>query len=985
MTSNPFGTNQRAGVETLLHEPTERAVSLVFFVSGLAGLIFEVVWFERCRLIFGNSVWAVSLVLSSFMGGLAVGNAIVGWAGHRITRYLRVYAILEAIVGVSGIVLTYGLTQLGGSIGGVARLDAVWVVNLVRLVTAFALLVVPTTAMGATLPVLVSAVCRGRPSFGWVLGRLYGWNTLGAVCGVMGAELLLIRRFGLMGSAWTAAFLNVGAAAAALWMSRAEPRRSGDDVAPEPAPSRPAVWRPLACAFLAGGNLLALEVIWFRFLSMFVVASTLALSLMLAAVLTAIGLGGLAASAWLRRRPRAVYYVAPVALIAACVSAESYVAFRFLARGPWAAEWYRILWFGCALTFPTSLLSGVMFALLGETIKRDVVAEARAAGWMTLANTSGGMVGPLIAAFVLLPLLGMERSFFALAVVYAAVGLLAVRDDVRGSRAAVAACGAAAVGAVVVLASFPFGLMTSTYFPRAVQRYTSDGSQIIATREGPSETVLLLQKAWMGKPLFHRLVTNGFSMSGTLLTGKRYMRYFAYWPMLFHQGPLGRVLVICYGVGVTAGAVTDIQSITSIQVVEISRDVAAMSRVIYPPDERPLSDPRVHLRIEDGRTFLQSTHERFDLITGEPPPPLTPGTVNLYTREYFQLVHDRLSDRGMTTYWLPVARRGEYDVRAIIRAFCDVFEDCSLWNGTPLDWMLTGSRQVGPVAKVQFSALWDDPIIGSRLREIGFELPQQIGATFLGDAAYLRGLTRETLPLTDNYPQRLRPLPTRLSLADSADGFTRGEIDFIGNVIDPLRARQAFKQSEFVRRLWPEALANQTLPLFDLQRIINRIMWDGASPLLHIEELHQLLTKTSLHELPLWALGSEDVQQRIADTGDDGSYMVSYVRGVRALAARHYSAAAGFFADSERRGLRTSTSRPLLVYALSLASEVDAASRLAQGPMPNDPARRHFWTWLGSEFGIGPGAIGRAVSKNPAVGDDTHGPGLIPRAPANRR
>src|SRR5207237_8785083 len=115
--------------------------------------------------------------------------------------------------------------------------------------------------------------------------------------------------------------------------------------------------------------------------------------------------------------------------------------------------------------------------------------------------------------------------------------------------------------------------------------------------------------------------------------------------------------------------------------VDISRTVVAMSDRIYAHGAHPLRDRRVRLHVEDGRQFLQTSNERFDLITGEPPPPLTPGTVNLYTREYFRLLSDRLADGGVATYWLPVARRAEYEIAPIVRAFCDVFEDCSLWNG----------------------------------------------------------------------------------------------------------------------------------------------------------------------------------------------------------------------------------------------------------------------------------------------------------------
>src|ERR1700732_4468984 len=160
-----------------------RAVSLVFFVSGAAGLIFEVVWFNRSGLVFGNSVWAASLVLSSFMAGLAGGNALVACFAHRIRRHLFVYAALEAVVAGSGIAVTYGLIQLTAAVAAITPLlfDAPRLMILLRLVISFGVLVVPTTAMGATLPVLVAAVCRGRSGFGRALGRLYGWDTLGAV------------------------------------------------------------------------------------------------------------------------------------------------------------------------------------------------------------------------------------------------------------------------------------------------------------------------------------------------------------------------------------------------------------------------------------------------------------------------------------------------------------------------------------------------------------------------------------------------------------------------------------------------------------------------------------------------------------------------------------------------------------------------------------------------------------------------------------
>lgn len=935
-------------------------MSLVFFVSGAAGLIFEVVWFHRCGLVFGNSVWATSVVLSSFMAGLALGNALVGRYAHRIRRFLRAYALLESGVAITGVTLTYVLPQLTLLLVPVTRHvgDSLWLVNAIRLVTAFAVIALPATAMGATLPVLVGAFCNscGR-EFGRVLGRFYGWNTLGAVLGVVGAELVLVPRIGVPRTAWVAALANLSAAAVATWMSY----RTDEGQALSNSPLlRPEIharlaWRLLVCAFLAGGALMALEVVWFRFLSMFVINSTLAISMMLAVVLMAIGLGGLTASVWVSQNRHAVAYLPVVAAGAACAVTTAYLTFQFATQGALVAEWYRVLWFSCALTFVTALLSGVIFTLIGEGIRRKVGVQVRAVGWLTLANTTGAMCGPLIATFVLLPALGMERAFFALSAVYGGIAILAIRDTASdASRGAKRTLAIAAVAALFVLGRFPFGLMSGTYFVRAAQPYSADGSRIVATREGPTETIFLMEQSWLGRPIYDRLVTNGYSMSGTHLTGSRYMRSFVYWPMLLHQAPLRRVLVVCYGVGVTAGAATDLESVQSIDVVEVSRDVVAMSDLIYASGRHPLHDPRVRLHLEDGRQFLRMSDERFDLITGEPPPPLTPGTVNLYTREYFQLIYDRLAEGGITTYWLPVPRSGEYAVAPIIRAFCDVFADCSLWNGTLFDWMLVGTRRAsGPVSEAEFSKFWSDPVVGPHLREIGFEVPQQIGATFLGGAQYLNALTSGTAPLTDDYPRRLVERSAKAAVPGSRSA-RDGVMGIFSDILDPNRARQAFETSEVVRRLWPEVLAHETLPFFAQQNIINRVMLEGANPLRYIGELHALLTQTSLRRLPLWALGSNDVLQRTVDTGNDGTGLVEYTLGERLLVARSYAAAASYFAVAQRRGFRPAAAAPLEVYALCMAGKLDAARRRAPIAVPVDPDERVFWNWIGSHFGVGP-------------------------------
>jgi predicted membrane-bound spermidine synthase len=939
-------------------------LTAAFLASGAASLIFEMVWFYRSSLVLGNSVWAASIVLSSFMAGLGLGNFLAGALGQRMRSPLRAYAFLELLVAASGVAVTYALPSLTGLVVRLAPLTGAspWRLACARLAIAFATLLIPTTAMGATLPVLIGAVSRTGAGLGRVFGRLYGWNAIGAVGGVVSAEVILVNAVGIAGAATAAAFLDLIAAGIALLVLRRAPGiedRADPAAQSAGAPSRTA-WRLLACAVLAGATFMALEVIWFRFLSMFVLTTTLPMSLMLAVVLAGIGAGGLAACRSVGRRGSPQLGVTVAAFLAACLVVASYRLFDLLTTGSQIAEWWRVLWLALVLTGPTAFMSGVLLTALAEALNRETAGASRAAAWLLLANTAGAMGGPLVAAFLLLPALGMERALFALSGIYAVAGLVALLPSSPSRRASPAPARSwgvrlSAAAPVAALVTFPFGVM-DRFHERVVRPYAADGSEIIAAREGPGESILLMRQRWLNQPVYDRLVTNGFSMSGTAASAQRYMRYFAYWPMMLHAQPMRRALLICYGVGVTAGALTDISSLDSIDVVEISPDVIAVSEQVYSANRHPLKDRRIRVHLEDGRYFLQTSNERYDVITGEPPPPRTPGAVNIYTREYFQLVYDRLTEGGIVTYWLPVARPDPgTDVNAIIRSFCDVFADCSLWNATPFDFMLVGTRHArGPVAELNVTGAWRTARLASRLREIGFEAPEQIGATFLGDAAYLRQLAGTAPPLTDDFPQRLRPVAGRPSLSDPRYRVDAAVLQMYQRVLDPARAREAFAGSALIRELWPADLIEHTLPFFETQRIVNRILWEGARPLQQIEDLHFLLTRTTLVTLPLWLLGSDDVIQRIAEGAGETNGAAAYTRGLYALARRDYPDAISRFAQADSLGIRPPPLRPLLTYTLCLNAKIDAARDLARGIEPANPDEQHFWSWMASEFRVGP-------------------------------
>ncbi len=938
------------------------ALCAVAFASGCAALLFETLWFRAAGLAFGNGVWASSLVLAAFMAGLATGNFAAARFADRLARPLRAYAGLEVAIGVSGLALVLALPALTGVLAPLFQplRDAPWLLNAVRLALAFGLLMIPATAMGATLPVLVKALFARDPRFGRVLGRVYGWNTLGAVAGSLLGEALLIERIGLRGSGLAAAGINFAAACGCLALARGAsalpaPGRGGGR---EAAPARLSgeSTRLLLAAFGAGAVFLALEVVWFRFLSLFVYGTSLVFAVMLAVVLVGISLGGLAGGRWLSDSPRARRLLPSLALLAGCGVLASYAAFEGVFRaalspGHAAAAIPHVALLAVPLMLPVAFLSGVLFPAIGDALQAELGAEARTTGWLTLANTLGAAVGSLLAGFVLLPVFGIEASLAGLGLAYAALALaMWPRSGAGAALRPALALGAALAGLALL---FPRGALREVYLPHPTTPFLEEGSEIVAVREGRIETIVFLRTSRFGRPLHHRMFTDGFSMSATTTHSKRYMKAYVYLPVALHPAPRS-ALLISFGVGSTAKALTDTRELESIEVVDISPDILDMSEVVFPaPGESPLDDPRVRVHVEDGRFFLQTVERRFDLITAEPPPPKYAGVVNLYTREYFALLRERLAEGGLTTYWLPVHDLGESDARAIVAAFCGVFPDCTLWSGAGLDWMLVGTRPGGPEAPVSaahFARQWRDPVVGPELRALGFESPGQLGATFLADAADLAEWVGETPPLVDDFPLRLSNRPVSLAESEGARSFS--------SLMEARGAEERMRASDFVRRRFPPEVRAASAEAFRWQPLWNaRLQYEAAAPVTE-RDLHEVLAESDLRTLPLWILGSDATERRLAESQPArADPEVARVRGLAALVDRDYAGAARWLAQARRgvagrEGARLAT---LQIYALCMAGEPARAARLARNLVRASPAAARsdaYWRFLEDTFGL---------------------------------
>jgi spermidine synthase len=937
-------------------------IYIIFFLSGASALIFESIWFRSAGLIFGNSVWSAVLVLSGFMAGLALGNFLIARYGHKVKSPVVSYSVLELVIGLTGMCLVLFFPFFESILKPVFRsfLDTPLVLNSLRFGVAFLLILIPTTAMGVTLPVLVKALSSREDTFGLVLGRLYGWNTIGAVAGALANELFLIKALGVRGAGMTAVSFNFLAACLAFGLSKHPHLKTTFFLSSEniPASAEPLSGkgrRFLLAAFFAGGILLALEVVWFRFLLLTRSGTSLIFSIMLSTVLAGIGTGGLLSSWLFSAGPGVHRYVRTAFLISGIGTIAAYWGFdRVFQSMPATSGSISLQSFisvSVFLMLPVSVVSGVIFPLLGQAVRENYRSETGAAGVLTLSNTLGAMFGSIFAGFFLLPHAGMERSFFILAAAYGIAAFLVPPSGFQDDKKPRMLSYAAGAVLLVMLLMFPFGMMENTYFNIVAKKIARE--KRVAVRETLAETIFYYRRDIMDEPFYYRLVTNGFSMSATSIEAKRYMKLFVYLPVALHPD-VKHALLISYGVGSTAKALTDSKGIERIDIVDISRDILEMSSIVYPdPRDNPLYDKRVRVHIEDGRFFLGQTVQKFDLITAEPPPPRIAGVVNLYTQEYFALIYDRLSEGGMTSYWLPVHSLNDEDTKSIIKAFCNVFADCSLWAGSGLDWVLLGSRNAaGPVSPGLFSRQWNDPLVGPELKEVGFENPGQMGSVFMAAPEDLKELTRNTLPLTDNYPLRLSDR--------SKPGKTLSPL--YAQLMDEKGAMERFRKSTSMQRVWPGPLVGESLLYFRFETPIKNLLaseyrskedyeWDA---------LHSVLTRTSLKTIPLWMMGTTRRELEIAaDKVGDKRYAsdVELLFTLQEISERNYTAAIQHFEKYFEAAPKDKSVQkyPLYLFALCLAGQTEKAGQIAEmvAPLLGDGEdSRTFLRWLNMRFGV---------------------------------
>ena len=627
--------------------------------------------------------------------------------------------------------------------------------------------------------------------------------------------------------------------------------------------------------------------------------------------------------------------------------------------GVFDLRWWQIAVLCVALMFPVALISGVLFPIIAVAVQARVGDRMNSAGLTALLNTAGATIGPLAASFVLLPIVGYQTSLICCAAGYALLSLLVLERAAWSFRQPV---GIIVIGlwAVLILGLifFPYG-RAEAHFAHASRPYEVDEQGHVLTRvvkraEGTSDTWQLLRRDLFGEPYYYRLLSDAFSMSATNPRNQRYMRLFAYLPLAFNPAAKD-VLLICYGCGVTADAFTRKSSVERIDVVDISKEVFALadfySGVNY---ANPLNDPRVHPIVQDGRFFLQASPQKYDVISGEPPPPKMAGAVNLYTEEFFSLMRSRLKNNGIATFWLPIHQLRIEEAKAILRAFHNAFPNVLVWGGPDQDWIMMGIKGPGRrVSEDELRELWNDSPTGADLRTIGIEVPQQLGALFLMDGDEIDRITHNVAPLTDVYPKRLTDWPWD----DEANH------RFVLNYLTAPAAVQRFAHSSVINRIWPETLnpaAAELESFFTVRQTRYLSETVGSNKL---AELDLYLRHSRLRIPILEVLGSDGLRVSIAERVAKGSatppleVMPDLIAG--ALAQRKIDAAIQLLERKKDSGVLGADDTFLLAYFYCLNGSVEKAETLIAtnaAAIKKDSFTDWLWEKLRADFGFHPPA-----------------------------
>ncbi|MCZ6598828.1 MAG: fused MFS/spermidine synthase [Planctomycetota bacterium] len=664
--------------------------SALFVLSGFAGLTYEVVWFKHFSHLWGNSSIALASVVSAFLAGLGAGALLIGRFVDKVRNPLRAYALIEVAIGACALLVLKETALLHSLVGSLAGAEQPALVRyLLQFLATSIAIAPPCILMGTTLPLFVRAFSTSmafggeRASTSRTTAWLYALNTLGAALGCATAGFVLLPALGLWGTSLVAVAVNVAIGACAFLLARGAPAPLPAAVEPTGAAGAPrkhprARFRANAVAlFLAGGAALLLQVAWTRQLAVTLGGSTYAFTSMLVVILVGIGAGSLVFHRFLTG-VRTESMIVVLVLVLATSTFLGKESLPFLAHATGMLRTYRTSLVGnvlvcvgasAVLELVPALVMGVLFPAFVHLLARAVPAAGRCVAISYGANTFGTLIGALLAALWLLPSLGTGATLAIGIALYVIAALLVL--PLREEGGAVLAT-AAGVGGFLLVAAVPslpdprrtdMGFFMYGNFPVADQ-------EVLFFDEGISCNVLVTEDSQVRALRLNGKVDAGTGDASTQLA-------LGYLPQLMRPSAKD-VLVIGYGTGMTVGASLLFPGV-DVTCCEIEPAVVAAGELFTDVNHSPLESPDLTMVFDDGRSFLEGTDERFDIVISEPSNPWIAGIANLFTDEFYATVRERLTPGGLLVQWIQSYSLSAEDYAMVVRTVRRRFEHCGLF------------------------------------------------------------------------------------------------------------------------------------------------------------------------------------------------------------------------------------------------------------------------------------------------------------------
>lgn len=656
-------------------------VAVCFLLSGFAALLYQMAWMRQFSTIFGTSEIAVATVLSAYMGGLALGAALAGRLVQLIRRPVLFYGLLEATIAISALLVPVLLSGAGllyaSVLGGQPSIPdaAGWGQPLFYFFVAFAVLIMPTACMGATLPVLIRYVVSRDDQIGRRVGGLYAINTLGAVCGAVVAGFILLPQLGLRGTVWCGVVVNILVFAIAVLVAKRSPAAPSAGVAsPEPVNKQYRyTWMILPIMMFSGVCTFVYEVLWTRLLSHILGGSVAAFALMLASFLSGIALGSIVASRIAKTRAVAVMAFVMSQLGIAATSILIYYSLNRYLQADLAYE-ARVL-AAFLVLMPATLFIGATFPLAVRIYAAEAGVAARASARVYAWNTLGAIFGAAIAGFFLVPLLKYEGAIRAMVMLNLSLAVVAAAMLSTTRRLPLAF--SAAILGVVTLLYYPSMPERILRFSPLMETATGD---IVYYDVGRTATVLVFEQD--GE---FRMRNNGLPEAAAVPRGTPPVldsqRLLGTFPVLIRPD-IKSVLIVGFGAG---KAITGLPpTVEEVDVIELEPKVIAANKEIS--DRRkfnPLQDPRLSTYINDARSALALSAKKYDTIISQPSHPWSAGASHLYTTEYMALVADHLNDGGVFLQWINSQFVNEKLLRSLCATILDVYPYVRIYQWSP--------------------------------------------------------------------------------------------------------------------------------------------------------------------------------------------------------------------------------------------------------------------------------------------------------------